>query len=175
MTSTNINPVKQAVFNFQKLKIDDRLVVLGSLFSKVADTISTSDIDKLPTQKAADLVTQIQQLSPEEQLQAVRDLLPASSNDQDETVLDPHPSKATLELARGGTKIPTGEYGALNAEGKLVFWYYLGQRLGSSIINIPQDYTLSEQATTVLNSLQSLDTEDLVSFVKQVLQTSVKV
>lgn len=173
MTSTNINPVEQAASNFRKLDIDDRLVVLGSLFSKVSDTISTSDIDKLPTQKAAELVAQIQQLSPEEQTFALRDLLPTSRNDRDETILDPHPSKATVELGRGGTKISKGEYGALNAEAKLAFWYYLGQRLGSTIINIPRDYALSEQATAVLNDLQSLSADDLVSFLKQVLQTKV--
>ncbi|MEA5565331.1 MULTISPECIES: orange carotenoid protein N-terminal domain-containing protein [unclassified Anabaena] len=174
MTSTNVNPVEQAVADFKQLDIDDRLVVFGSLFSNVADTISTSDIDKLPTQKAAELVAQIQQLSPEEQLYALRDLLPASRNDQNETMLDPHPSKAMVELAQGGTKIPTGEYGKLNAEGKLAFWYFLGQRLGSTIINIPSNYTPTEQATAVLNNLQSLNTNDLVSFLKQVLQTRVK-
>lgn len=174
MTSTNVNPVEQAVLNFKALDIDDRLVIFGSLFSNVSDTISTSDIDKLPTQKAAELVAQIQQISPEEQLYALRDLLPASRNDQNETMLDPHPSKAMVELAQGGTTIPTGEYGALNVEGKLAFWYFLGQRLGSTIIDIPQDYTPSEQAKRVLNNLQSLNTNDLVSFLKQILQTTVK-
>lgn len=174
MTSTNINPVEQAISDFQDLYIDDRLVVLGSLFSKVADTISTSDIDKLQTQKAAELVVQIQQLSPEGQIFAVRDLLLATRSDQDETMLDPHPSKAMVELAQGGTKISTGEYGALTAEGKIAFWYYLGQRLGSTIINIPRDYTFSDQATAVLNNLQSLNLDDLVSFLKHVLQIPVK-
>jgi hypothetical protein len=173
MTSKNVSAVEQAVSDFKKLDIDDRLVVFGSLFSKVADTISTSDIDKLPTQKAADLVAEIQQLSPEEQLYALRDLLPASSNDQDEIMLDPHPSKAMVELAQGGSKIPTGEYGQLNAEGKIAFWYFLGQRLGRTIINIPRDYTPSAQATAVLNNLRSLNTNDVVSFLKQVLQTRV--
>ncbi|AUT01451.1 Orange carotenoid-binding protein [Nostoc sp. CENA543] len=173
MTSTNVNPVEQAAANFQQLDIDDRLVVLGALFEQVSDTISTSDIDKLPTQKAAELVAQIQQVSPEEQIFALRDLLPATRNDQDETILDPHPSKAMVELAQGGTTIPTGEYGALKAEEKLAFWYYLGQRLGSTVIDIPDDYIPSDQATEVLSNLQSLDTDDLVSFLKQVLQTQV--
>ncbi|AFY48875.1 Orange carotenoid protein [Nostoc sp. PCC 7524] len=174
MTSTNVNPVAQAVSSFKNLDIDDRLVVFGSLFGKISETVSTTDIDKLSTQKAADLVAQIQQLSPEEQVYALRDLLPASRNDQNETMLDPHPSKAMVELAQGGSKIPTGEYGAMNAEGKLAFWYFLGQRLGSTIIDIPRDYTPSPQATELINTVKSLNTNDLVSFLKQVLQTKVK-
>ncbi|WP_066381867.1 MULTISPECIES: orange carotenoid protein N-terminal domain-containing protein [unclassified Anabaena] len=174
MTSTNVNPVEQAVSNFKNLDIDDRLVVFGSVFGKVVETISTSEIDKLPTQKAAELVAQIQQLSPEEQLYALRDLLPASRNDQDEVMLDPHPSKAMVELAQGGSTIPTGEYGAMNAEGKLAFWYFLGQRLGSTVIDIPRDYKPSNQATELINTLKSLNTNELVSFLKQVLQTKVK-
>ena len=35
MTSTNLNPSQQAVLAFQRLKIDDRLAVLGLLLPKL--------------------------------------------------------------------------------------------------------------------------------------------
>ncbi|YAF98517.1 MAG: orange carotenoid protein N-terminal domain-containing protein [Nodularia sp. CChRGM 3473] len=172
MTSTNINRVQQNASKFKKLHIDDRLAVMGRLYTEIANQLPADMIDALPTQKAADLVAQIQQVSPEEQLYALRDLLPATKNDQDEIMLDPHPTKATVELAQGGTTIPTGEYGAMHFEAKVAFWALLAERLGTTIIDIPHDYSLSEPATEILNSLKSLDTNDLVSFLKQVLRNS---
>ncbi|WP_263985248.1 orange carotenoid protein N-terminal domain-containing protein [Dendronalium phyllosphericum] len=57
----------------------------------------------------------------------------------------------------------------MSTEGKLAFWYLLGERLETTIIGIPSDYEPSEQAIEVLNSLESFNTERLVSFLKQVL------
>lgn len=169
MTSTNVNPSQQAVAAFQRLKIDDRLAVLGLVFTQIADKLPANIADSLPTEKAGNLATQVQNLSSQEQLEALRDLLPANKNDQDEVMLDPNPSKAMVELAHGGNTIPTGEYGHLQPEGKLAFWYLLAQRLATAISSLPGNYQPSQQATEVLNSLKSANTEDLVSFLNKVL------
>lgn len=174
MTYTNVNPVAQAVYNFHMLDVDERLGIIGLLYPQVSQKISTSDIESLPTQNAANLVSQIQQLSSEEQVFALRDLLSVSSNNPDEITLDPHPSKATVELAKGGKKVPTKEYAALNPESRLAFWYLLAQRLGNSITDITRDYDPSKQATEVLNSIKSLNTNELVSFLQAALQPKVK-
>ncbi len=169
MTSTNINPVQQSASKFKQLDIDDKLAVMGKVYTQIANQLPADMIDALPTQKPAELVAQIQQVSPEEQLYALRDLLPATKNDQDEIMLDPHPTKATVELAQGGTTIPTGEYGAMKPDEKVAFWSLLAERLGNTIIGIPHDYSLSQPATEVFNTLKSLEPNDLVSFLKQVL------
>ena len=169
MTSTNINPVQQSASKFKQLDIDDKLAVMGKVYTQIANQLPADMIDALPTQKPAELVAQIQQVSPEEQLYALRDLLPATKNDQDEIMLDPHPTKATVELAQGGTTIPTGEYGAMKPDEKVAFWSLLAERLGNTIIGIPHDYSLSQPATEVFNTLKSLEPNDLVSFLKQAL------
>jgi hypothetical protein len=169
MPTTKIDNITEALAAFQQLNIDERLATLASVYTNLIDEINSDEIEALPTEKAENLVAQIQSLSDEEQLFALRDLLPATRNDQDEVMLDPHPSKAMVELARGGTKIPTGEYGAMSTEGKLAFWYLLAERLGSTIIPIPNDYHPSEEAITLLNFLDSLDTDDLVAFVQRVM------
>lgn len=169
MTATNIDPISQAVSTFIKLDPDDRLATLGLLYTEIADNIPANVIDSLPTETAADIIARIQQFSPEEQLYALRDILPANRYDQDETMLDPHPTKALVELTQGGTQIPTGQYGKLNTEAKLAFWYMLGERLGTAIIGIPNDYQPSEPVISLLNSLRSLNTNDLVTFLKQIL------
>lgn len=172
MTSTNINPTQQAVLAFRNLDIDDQLAVLASVYSKNASKIPANAKDALPTQDVQSLVSQVQELSHENQLSALRDLLPAQRTDQDEAVLDPNPSKALTELVGGGVKIPAHEYARLKPEAKIAFWYLVAQKLGSSVIGIPSDYKPSQPATQVLNSLDSLSTEDLVSFVKLVLVAS---
>ncbi len=169
MTSTNINPSQQAVSAFKRLEIDERLAVLGLLFTSVADTIPANVTDSLQAENAGELVTQVQNLSSEEQLSALRDLLPANKNDQDEVMLDPNPSKALAELTHGGNTIPTGEYGHLNPEAKLAFWYLLAQRLRTAIMDLSSKNQPSQQATEVLNSLKSLNTNDLLSFLKAVV------
>ncbi|MEA5620598.1 orange carotenoid protein N-terminal domain-containing protein [Cronbergia sp. UHCC 0137] len=169
MTATNVGSITQASRTFQQLNIDDKLAILGLIYKEKSDQIPANIIDLLPTDRSVDLVAQIQQLSPQEQLFALRDLLPATRHDQDEIMLDPHPSKAMVELSHGGTTIPTGAYGEMNTEGKLAFWYLLAERLGSTIIGIPDDYHPSEPATTLLNSLKALHTNDLLAFLKQIL------
>ncbi len=170
MTATNTNPLEEALSAFISLEIDERLAALASLYSQIAKTVPANAIEGLPKEGAADLVTKIQQLSPEDQLSTLRTLLPAEKTDKDAVVLDPNPSKALAELVTGGgTKLPTEEYGALKAESKLAFWYLLAQRLGSNIVGQPGEYKPTQQATQVLNSLESFKTEELVAFLKQVV------
>ncbi|MBW4643662.1 MAG: Orange carotenoid-binding protein [Goleter apudmare HA4340-LM2] len=169
MTSKNIDSLVQTVSAFQDLDVDDKLAVLGLTYEQIADEIPANLTDTSLTANTADLVAQIQQISPEEQLYALQELILAKDSNRDEVILDPHPTKAAIALAQGGTTIPTGRYGELNSEEKLAFWYLLGERLGSVVIGIPRDYSPSEPAKEVINSLELLNIQDLVHFFKQVL------
>lgn len=66
MTFKNIDSTKQIVSNLNSLDIDARLAVLGESYPQITDIISGNAIDTLPTEKAADLVARIQQISSEE-------------------------------------------------------------------------------------------------------------
>ncbi|BAY47438.1 hypothetical protein SAMD00079811_50560 [Scytonema sp. HK-05] len=170
MTSTNVNAVQEAVRGIKGLIIDDQLLVLGLIYRNIAQSVPADAANNLPTQDAANLVTRVQQLSQENQLSALRDFLGAEKNDQDATVLNPNPSKALGELVTGGgTTIPAHEYSSLSAEARIAFWYLLAQRLGSNIIGALSELTPSEQVTIVLNSIQALNTDELVSFLTQVV------
>lgn len=166
MTTSNSNTMTEVGSKFFQLEIDDRLAVLASLYTQVAGTIPADALSAMPDKGGADLIKDVQDLSGEEKLLALRDILPADKNDQDETMLDPNPSKALGELFKGGTKVHTGKYGAMKPESRLGFWYQLAQSMGSSI---PTDYKPSSQATELVNSLKSMSKEDLVSFLTQVV------
>lgn len=164
---TDMNAIQAALSAFQGLKVDDRLAVLATLYGQIASKIPADVKNALPAQNATNLVARIEQLPSEEQLSALRTLLPAEPSDKNAVVLDPNPSKALTELVTGGgTSIPTEEYGSFNAESKLAFWYTLAGKLGSSIIGIPSGTKPTQESTQVLSLLESMNTDQLVSFLR---------
>ena len=166
MTSASKSETSQQVQAFKRLNTDEQLAVLALIYNQIADSLPSGS---LTGTSVTGLVTQVEQLSQQEQLDALRDLLPAQKTDQDEVVLDPHPSKALAELATGGNTVKTGEYGSLATDSKLAFWYQLAQKLGSTVTAIPTDYHVSSEATEFLNSFSRLDTEQQLTTVGQLL------
>lgn len=164
MASTNVNDLKPLAKQFTSLDIDDQLALMALIYKEVADSIPA---DGLPTKSSdvQDIVGNVQKMSSEEQINALRDLLPANKTDRNETTLDPNPAKALPELLQGKTEVPTGEYGKLNSESKLAVWYLLAQKLGSGIVAIPSDYSPSAEAMQVFNSLKSMGKEQMATFV----------
>lgn len=165
MTSANMDAVKQSVAAFKRLNVNDQLVALALIYSKVGGSIP-KDALGTASSEVSGLVTQVEQLSQERQLDALRDLVGANRADQDEITLDPNPSKALTELVSGGNTVPTGEYGSMKTESKLAFWYQMGQKLGSAI---PSDLSPSSEVSQLLQSLGSLDVEQQVSFLTHVI------
>lgn len=149
MTSTNINFIEIAVSKFKNLNADDRLAVLALLFSKVSEEVPASAINCMPNDGTADLVAEIQKVSQPEQIVALRQLQNQSEG--------------------GETAISTDSYTSMNAECKLAFWYHLAQNLGGSVVGIPHDYIPSEPAAEVLDLFETASTEEITSFMQQVL------
>jgi len=164
MASTNVNDLKPLAKQFTSLDIDDQLALMALIYKEISGSIpatslptSSSDVQKI--------VGDVQKMSSEEQVNALRDLLPANKTDQDETTLDPNPAKALPELLQGKSEVSTGKYGHLNPESKLAVWYLFAQKLGSGIVGIPSDYSPSQEAMQVFNSLKSMGDEQMANFV----------
>ena len=149
MTSTNTNFTEQAVSKFQNLNADDRLAVLALLFTQIAEEVSASILNCMPSDGTADLVGEIQKLPHSEQISALRNLQNQSEG--------------------GDTGISTDNYASMDAECKLAFWYHLAQNLGGSVIGIPHDYIPSEPAAEVLDLFHRNSTEEIKNFMHQVL------
>ncbi|MDZ4873849.1 MAG: hypothetical protein CLLPBCKN_003245 [Chroococcidiopsis cubana SAG 39.79] len=164
MAFTNVNDLKPLAKQFTSLDIDDQLGVMALIYIEIASSIPS---DSLPTSSSdvQSIVGSVQKMSSEEQINALRDLLPANKTDQDETMLDPNPAKALPELLQGKSEVPTGEYGKLNPESKLAVWYLFAQKLGNGIVAIPSDYSPSAEAMQVFNSLKSMGQEQMANFV----------
>ncbi|MBD2353882.1 Orange carotenoid-binding protein [Tolypothrix sp. FACHB-123] len=149
MTSTNVNFLEQAVSKFNNLNADERLSVLASLYTQIADEIPAIALNNEPNEKTANLVAQVQKLPQAEQILALRQLF--------------NPKEAN------NTSISIEEYAAMSPDLKLGFWYQLAQNLGTCMIGIPDDYIPSEESSAVLDLLDTPNIEDIVNFLKQVV------
>ncbi|HLP87356.1 MAG TPA: orange carotenoid protein N-terminal domain-containing protein [Nostocaceae cyanobacterium] len=163
MTSTNINPLDQAVVDFQELDIGDRLILLALLYQESVTSIPLDDLQAITQPQVKFLVQQIQQLSLEEQLTFLSDLLLKEEYQQTEPLLENYSTVDTT------SRYPTHQYELLNSESKLTFWCLIAANLTDIIIDIPNDYIPTPSTIELLNFLQSLNSDELVLFLKQVL------
>ena len=165
MTSASANNSNATIAQVKSLHIDDQLVLLALIYREIGSSVPAGSLQT--SSEVTSIVQDLTNLSDQEQVEALRDLLPATKNDQDEVTLDPNPTRALGELIQGKAKVPTGKYGALNPESKLAVWYQLGQGLGSKI---PSNFTPSAEVTQLFNSIKSSGNEQLVSFVTQLFK-----
>jgi hypothetical protein len=149
MTSTNVNFLEEAVSKFHKLDIDNRLTVLALIYSEIAYEIPAITLDCLPKERDKQLLSQIQELSPTEQILALRQFL---RKDQGEDSI-----------------ISTVDYASMKSDCKMSFWYHLAQNLGTTIVDIPDDYIPSEEASEVLELLHTTNVQEIVNFLARVL------
>jgi len=136
----------QYVAAFKSLPVDDQLAALALIYSEVSGSITSATLKRTSPEVAVEFVHQIQHMSQQEQLLALRDL-----------------------LAGAGSSPLTLEYQSLDTNSRLSMWYQLAQKMGSAIAAIPSDYTVSSQLADFLNSLKSIDFEHLVSFLSSVV------
>lgn len=138
--------LNQPVAAFKNLNVNDRLVAMALIYTEVAGSITAATLKRNSPEVAKEFVHQIEQMSKEEQLLALRDLLTGAGS-----------SPLTLE------------YQSLDTNSKLSMWYQLAQGMGTAIAGIPNDYTVSAEVADFLNSLKSMDFEHLVSLLSSVV------
>ena len=146
MTSSNTDAINQSVAGFKKLPLDDQLAAMALIYTEVSGSITPSTLKRTSPEVSGGLLAQIEHLSQQEQLLALRDL-----------------------LAGAGSSPLTLEYQSLDANSRLAVWYQLAQGMGSTIAAIPSDYTVSSELADFLNSLKSMDFEHLISFLTSVV------
>ena len=162
-------PMIPAVRAFNSLNGKDQLAALALIYKELASSIP-ADAMQAASSQVSGLVTQIEQIPQDRQVDSLEDIITAGKNEQGEIVLDPNPTKALTELfTGGGITISTDQYSAMDAQSKLGFWYQVAQKLGSSIPAIPSDFSPSSEVTDLLDLLKSLDDEQRLSFLKRVV------
>jgi ribosomal protein S16 len=167
MTYTNQEALDKAMQAFHRLSVNDQIAALASLYREAAGSLSAAGA--APSQNVTELLQKVKELREENQLQFLQDLLSQKQNQQAEVALDPHPSKAMLELIPGAGAPPISQYNELSQEDRLAFWYAFAKQMGNGIIAPPADYQPSEQVTEVLNSLKSSEFNQQIEFLRKVV------
>src|SRR6476646_10394358 len=168
MTSANTNPT-QALQSFRRLDVDQQIAALAYLYTELGSSISFPSSGVTSSHEISQLVKHVKDLRSEDQLQFIRDVFSSQQKGRQEAALDPHPSKALLELIPGGSKDPLSHYQALDANARLAFWYRLGQELDRSAISAAATSPLSAGAQEIVTSLQGLNFNQQIDFLRQIV------
>lgn len=146
MTYMTLDSVRQPLDKFAEFDTDTKLALLWygylDLKENLANANPADDVEVVGNA----LYDRVESLSPEEQLQAQRD------------------------IAEGKDTPISREYGALSPAGALEFWLLLGKGMESgSIINVPEDYSLPEQTNEFVEMMKQLDFEERVNFTRNAI------
>lgn len=142
------NTTDQALQTFKRFDTDTQLGLLWFGYLDLKDGLNpapTTDVEV--TAKA--IFDQIQVLSPQEQLQAQRDLI----------------SDESVDISR--------EYAALSPSAKMEVWLMLGQGMeNGTIIQAPSDYQLPAETNEFTEMIKKLEFEQRVNFMRSAVQTA---
>lgn len=142
MTYTTTNTAPEILKAFQSLDVDQQLALFYFIYKEMGSSITPAapGASTVSPEIAEGLFNQVKELSHEDQLQLQRDLI----------------QKKDSELSR--------EYAALGDTTKLLFWYRLSQGMDNgSIIPMPSDYKLSDQANNVFSQIRGLEFEQQIT------------
>ncbi len=139
--------VPLAVKAIESLSIDDQLGLLWVLYENMGGLVTPAAPGATERIKlAGGLIYEVANLSHEEQLQVMRDL-----------------------VARVSTPI-TRAYGLLSSNNKLAFWYQLAEWMRSGeVIPTPEGYQLSAPATAVFNKVVRLEFNQQIAVLRLVV------
>ena len=139
---------EEKVYHLHSLGMDEQLAVLWYVYRDFVKDNITPEAER-PNEnldKSEELVEQIKQMSPEDQLQVQKDLLIGKARSQFEIYKD------------------------YSSNQKLFFWYRLAQEMEqATVVQVPDDYTLSPNAQHLLDSVKELGFSEKLVFIKDVV------
>ena len=128
------SPIPATIALFDQLSVDDQLAYLWYAYTEMGKTITPAAPGAARLQLAESLLTQIKQMSPEEQTKVMRDLA----------------SRADTPISRS--------YGFFSVNTKLAFWNELGELMKQGVVApIPTGYQMTPGVRVVLEATQKLD------------------
>lgn len=165
MATTNPDLTK-AVKSFRSLSPDDQIGALAGIYAQAAGSLQSTNVSASDSENVRKLIESLEDAYGDNPVQFLKDVLLERQDKLDEVALDPHPSKAMMELLPGSTKPPLKRYNDLSAHDRMAFWYQFAQKFSSSI---PASFQPSESAQQVLQSLGGMEMQQQVEFLGQIL------
>ncbi|OKH23467.1 Orange carotenoid protein [Hydrococcus rivularis NIES-593] len=132
--NTQFVDVPSTTAGYQRLGVDDKLGLLWFAYTQMGRSITPAAPGAARLQFAEGLLNQIKQMSYDEQLQVMRDLV----------------RKVSTPITRS--------YGVLSINTKLAFWYQLAELMKEGVVvPVPANYQMSREASEVLAAIERLD------------------
>lgn len=148
-TYTNaVNDTNKAIKIFQGLSVDEQLAWLWFIYKQMGDSITPAAPGAASPRIAEGLFAQVKQQSKEEQLETMRAI-----------------------ARRDADHVISREYGSLGADTKLAFWYALALGMDEgSIIGMPDDYEMGEQASELKAAAETMDFESQITLLRNAVE-----
>lgn len=138
--------VPTTVALFERLSVDDRLGLLWFAYTEIGRSITPAAPGAARLQLAQGLLDRIAQMSHNEQLQVMRDLV----------------NKINTNISRA--------YGVLTVNTKLAFWYQLAELMTEGIVvPVPPTYQMSGEAKNLLARIQSLEFSQQITVLRKLV------
>ncbi len=145
MTFATDDITKQSLEAFGRFDVDTQLGLLWFGYKDIKDQLTPANATSAQ-ETAEALFNTIQALSPEEQLQAQRDIA----------------SRADTDISHS--------YSSLSSSGKLDVWLRLAQGMDKgTIIQVPDDYELPSETKEFVDTVKQLDFEQRINFMRSVV------
>ncbi|MBD2464586.1 hypothetical protein H6G89_26625 [Oscillatoria sp. FACHB-1407] len=169
MTFTNTDAIAKCVQAFKKLDLNGQLSALAALYSEVKTSVTSHSTAMAASSEVDQLIKHINEMREEDRLQFLQDVLSEKATKSDETALDPHPSKALLELVPGGVTPPIDQYNDMSINSRLTVWYRFGQMMENQLSSIMAQNPPSPEANELISSLKQCDFDQQIAFLNKVI------
>ena len=142
MTYAADNTTKESLEKFQSFDVDTQLALLWFGYLDLKEQLNPANSTAAQATAGA-LYDQVREMSPEQQLQAQRDIIGRTDNGVSHS------------------------YKSLSSSAKLDLWLRLAQGMDEgTIIQVPSDYELPSNTQDFANSIKQLDFEQRINFMK---------
>lgn len=137
--------VRTSVEQFNGLDVDQKLAVFYYLYEAMGESVTPAAPGAADLDLLKGFFDEFDALSPgDAQLEAMRALVRSDDNG----------------LSR--------EYGKHSENNKLAIWFLLAERMGKDVIDIPEDYKLSDVGQQNMVAVKQLDFEQQITFLRDI-------
>ena len=145
--NSNYNPLVSdaaatLIDEFEKLSTDDKLAALYFIYEKMGTSITPAAPNAADPELAPMLIGEYLELSDDKQLEIMRDIVNRKDTDY---------SRA---------------YGALSENNQLLVWYIWADKMGSEVVDIPQN-AANETINKLVGRVEEISFEDQISILRE--------
>ena len=142
-TQITQQPTDDLFQRYDQLSVDDKLALLYYVYEAMGGSITPAAPGAADPELATPLVSELYDMSEEEQLEAMRSVVKKDQSDISK------------------------RYGALSANNQLLVWYGWAEAMGDRIVGMPSDYSPEGPVKAILSDLKGMEFESQISLLRE--------